>query len=209
MATLEEARNAISALVRDEKILAPIDYDLALGRALTYYSLFRPLVLSQTISTSANGEVPTSSITSFDQGFLGDLQVEYPISTSGWFNWLDRCDWSLEQTASGQVLRFYAVGAAQSVRIVHRVPHTVPATETSLLTVRGSDVQAVCQWAAAECLQMLADRYSGQTTEGVIMSADMAAFGKGADCEARAQTLRRLFTQHMSNAPGKAYVVRG
>src|SRR5215471_13355741 len=184
--TLDICKQTIAALVRDEKQLQPGDYLIALKRALLTYSQFRPRRKSQTLVVGGNASIQTANITEFDEGFINQMMIEYPITNLGPPWWLDPAAWSLEDLDSGQVIRFFSIAPGESVRIVHRCPHVMPTDDQTTLTVRDSDAQAVCTLAADECLQMLADKYSSQTSETNVLTADIAHFmSKGQDCEAR------------------------
>ena len=198
--TEEDIRDRIVKIVKDdaEKLAVPLDYLFALEQALTKYSQYRPRVLSQIIAVTANAELDTASITSFDPGFIDQIQIESPISTTGKPTFLDRNDWIIIDTVVGtvntKVIRFIrGVNALANVRVVHRVLHVRPATPGAALTVRGSDANALVYWGASVCLQMLAHKYT-QSSEKQIMNADIANFeNKGRDYETRARTLRDQF----------------
>jgi hypothetical protein len=197
--TLSEARQLIQTLVKDEanKLDMVVDFDQALGKALAFYSQKRPKVLSQTVAVGANAQVLTSAITDFDEGFIDQMMIEYPIlNGSGDQTWLWRDTWELQTSNSGEVIRFYTVPEGQNVRFVHRVKHVLPVGDDVALTVRESDTEALCTLAAAEALQMLANIFT-QTTDKYPQS-DFAAFGnKGSDYESRARAYRRLFLDHI------------
>lgn len=196
---LGEARLLIQSLVKDEanKLDLVADLDRALKMALATYSKYSPRVLSQTLAVGTNGEILTSAITSFDEGFIEQMQIEYPILTgAGKQTWIDRSEWDLQQGTAGQVIRFYTIGQGQNVRVVHRVKHVLPASDTLALSVPESDTEAVCNLAAAEALQMLARLFT-QTIDKYPQSDFVNFSNKGADYEARSKTHRRIFKDHI------------
>jgi hypothetical protein len=199
---LSEARDLVIATVRDDaaKLSIPVAYDNALKKALAHYSQFRPRVLSQTVVCGASSQILTSAISDFDQGFLEQMRVEYPILTGpGYQTWLERDEWELQQIDAGQVIRFCSVQVGSSVRFVHRVKHVIPLDDALAMTVRESDSEAVCNWASAEALIMLANLFT-QTVDK-MPQADFANFSnKGADYQSRANALKRLFYDHLNAA---------
>jgi len=197
---LSEAREMIVGAVKDEagKLTTPDDYDFALKKALARYSQYRPRRISQTVATGANGEILTSAITDFDEGFIDRLQIEYPIATtSGTQTFLDSWQWEYQLSDSGMVIRFLdsipAVGV--NVRIIHRVKHSWPTSEDTALTVPEADTEAVCSLAIAECLQILSNLFT-QTVDK-YPQADFTNFStKGQDYSYRAKNYRDLFDEH-------------
>jgi hypothetical protein len=202
--TLDICKQTIVALVRDDKQLQPGDYLIALKRALQTYSQFRPKRKSQTLIVGGNSSILTANIAEFDEGFINQMMIEYPITQSGPPIWLDSAEWCLQDLDAGQAIRFFTIPSGESVRIVHRCPHQLPTDDQLTLTVRESDAQAVCSLAAAECLQMLGDKYSSQASETNVLTADIAHFmSKGQDCEARGNKLRAGFYDHLKAATAR------
>jgi hypothetical protein len=211
--TVEEAIVEMRATVRDQALklgnlksgtgndlVAGFNaYQTAFGRGLAVYSQLKPRKLSQTVFCGANGRVPTSSITEFDEGFVDLMRIEYPIIPLGEPNWLEDSDWQLDLDGSVQVIRFTQIipGEGQQVRIVHLVPHKAPLDFTGACTVVDSDMPAVVNWSAAECLQMLADEYA-QASEHTVASADIATFvNKSGIYSSRAVEMKKQFFLHL------------
>jgi hypothetical protein len=214
--TLADALNLIKTLVQDTAAkLEPEHYEAALKKALSYYSQFRPNVASQTIPCGANGKILASAITNFDEGFVEQMKIEYPIILRmGAPYWLDDDDWSYEQEDAGPLIRFIGVvpPLGANVRIVHRIKHVLPADPDDSLTVRESDTEAVCEWAAAEALQMLSRLYT-QTVDK-MPQVDFANFqNRGGDYQSRANVHKRAFYDHLNAAGRREYsevaLVRG
>ena len=197
---LEELREQMKPYVRDEKILDLPDYNLAIDSALSQYSQIRPRQLSQTAVVRSTFDVLTSSIADFDEGFFDMIEIEYPIAGPGKPVYLWKRYYTLYETSGGQVVRFFTVPGGETVRFQHYAPHVRPVDDETAITVRGSDLAAVIKWAASEALTMLANRYSGQSTESSVLTADIAGFvSKGRDCEERAKTLRGLVYDHFAS----------
>jgi hypothetical protein len=221
--TVDEAITEIRATVRDQakklsnlKDVADFDaYETGFKRGLAMYSQLRPRVFSQTLSCGANGRIPTSSISNYDEGFIDLMRIEFPIVDLGSPNWLDRSDWQLDLDGAVRVIRFTEVIPAegQQVRIVHPVPHKMPADTTGLCTVIDSDMPAVVNWSAAECLQMLANEYA-QASEHTVAQADIATFvNKSQIYSSRAAEMKKQFFLHLRagryRARGETQLVRG
>lgn len=228
MTTLLEAVAKIKLLTRDDsgKLEDPTDYYDCLETALSFYSRLKAQQVTQDVACDANGEIAVSSITDFDENFLPQLQIEYPISTSGYptpvapalwgFGGLYRgfgqsagnrylalTEYMIYQAPTGRKIRFLNIRSA-TVRILHRIIHKLPVDNASVtdpdgdLTVPDSDLIAVCWLAAAEALQILATFYANTTDQAA--GADFVGFTtKSNQYEARAKTLRSKFDDHMEN----------
>lgn len=190
-------------------------YETAFGRGLAVYSQLKPHRLSQTVLCGANGRIPTSSIAEFDEGFIALMRIEYPIVPLGEPNWLEDSDWQLDLDGSVQVIRFTEIvpGEGQPIRVVHLVPHRVPSDLTGACTAIDSDMPAVVNWSAAECLQMLADEYA-QSSEHTVAAADIATFvNKSGIYSSRAAEMKKQFFLHLRagryRARQQMNVVRG
>lgn len=202
---LSEARKLIIGTVKDqaEKLKNPNDYDFAIRQALAQYSQYRPRRISQTIATEANGQILTSAITDFDEGFINRLQIEYPIATTaGVQTFLDSWQWEYQLSDSGMVIRFLdsipSVGT--NVRIIHRVKHSFPAGEDTALTVPEGDVEALCNLATAECFQMLSALFT-QTVDKYPQADFVNLNTKSQDYSYRAKNYRDLFVEHVRPSP--------
>lgn len=227
--TVEEAIIEMRATVRDQAqklgnlkagngndLVAGFNaYETAFARGLAVYSQLKPHRLSPTVSCGANGRVPTSSIAEFDEGFIDLMRIEYPIVPIGEPNWLEDSDWQLDLDGSVQVIRFTEIvpGEGQLVRVVHMVPHKAPSGFTGACTVPDSDMPAVVNWSAAECLQMLADEYA-QSSEHTVAAADIATFvNKSGIYSSRAAEMKKQFFLHLRagryRARQRMNVVRG
>ena len=216
--TLQQTINRVKGLVKDDsdKLDDPIDYYDAIETALTSYSQLRPRLASQDIMTDANGEVVCASINDFDEAYLGLLQIEYPINTSGYRNLLDSEDVESYVAPSGRRLRM-VIAANVTARIHYYTFHALPRdvddnpNPAGLLTVRASDIPALCWLAASNALQMLSNYY--KNTADKSTGADFVAFTtKSQEYAKGARDMKQKFDNHIEAGRGlvpQAQIVRG
>jgi hypothetical protein len=167
------------------------------------------------VSCGANGRIAVSSIAEFDEGFANLMAIEYPLMPVGCPSWLEDYEWQLDLDGTALVIRFTETIPAQGdqVRIVHLAPHKAPSGFTGACTVIDSDMPAVVNWGAAECLQMLADEYA-QSSEHTVAQADIANFvNKSGIYSSRAAEMKKQFFLHLRagryRARQNVSVVRG
>jgi hypothetical protein len=185
-------------------------YESGLALALSTYSMRVPLRKTQTINCGANGMILTSAITGFDEGFISYLQVEHPVAVSGPPNWMTPDAYILDILDTGQVIRFVDAipNTGDPCRIVHHVPHVAPNDDSAPFTVRGSDMNAVCHLAGANCLRMLSTYY-GQTTNKPRITTDgsLSVFQTlSAEYTKLAAVEQGIYDAHMTIAYGGAAI---
>jgi len=220
----DEALAGIVARVRDEAgklgdgpdtvSETPAAYEIALKAGLSFYSKIRPRRRTQTIPCGANGRILCSSITDFDQGFIGLLGFEYPIIEAGEPSWLSDDDWILDQDQDGiDLIRF--VGsippAGALVRVASFCEHKLP-DPTVAFTVTDSDMQVVIVFAAAEAMFILSAEYA-QSSEHTILNAQISiSINKSDTYRSRGNELRKRAFESLRATrlhSGSVEVVRG
>ena len=193
--TREQFRAEIRSLIRDGAgVLSPPDYERLIDRALEAYSRKKPREVVLDVASDGSGDQAVSALTGFDEEFSGDPQIEYPISTSGEPEYVDRRDWSFYRKPSGLVIRFAnAIASGAQVRYAYKAPHAI--TEEAA-TLPDSDFFAFCKLAAAEGCTELAQHYT-QTSEGQIIQTDVAIFqSKARDYATRGRDYRKEANEH-------------
>lgn len=201
MKTTTDYKQEVGELMQDGASIIPsTDYDGLIDRALEQYSRARP----RTVVTDRPGAsvIPVLDLAGFDKEFSGDPEIEYPISTEGEPNLLDRRDWLFYYSASGATIRLRATPASgEQVRFTYKAQHQV--TE-STSTVPESDFFAVCKLAAAEGCEQLARHYT-QVSGGQIADVDLSnAPSKAKEYEDRATRLRKQYKEHVGGGSGES-----
>lgn len=173
----------------------PDDVRKAITRALEQYSKKNPRQIVMDLLGDGTGEFAVSALTGFDSEFSGDVKIEYPISTSGEPNWIDRRDWNYYRKPTGLVIRMTPTpGLGQNARFLFKGVHS---TTSAASTVPESDFAAVSKFGAAECCEDLARHYT-QTSEGRFLQGDQAVYlSKAKEYEDRARTLRKQASEHV------------
>ncbi|MEW6212552.1 MAG: hypothetical protein AB1631_29775, partial [Acidobacteriota bacterium] len=175
------------------------------------YSRIRPQELVKDIDTDGTGVLSLASLTSFEYDFSAELKIEYPISTSGEPNYIDRRDWFFHRTPSLVQVRLLGEkpNGAANTRITYKAPHKIDTRsheETDLAnppvaittTIPDSDFEALCKEAACEACKMLANFYAQTGDPGAFVNADMSYMrSKSGEYAARAKELHRDFEAHM------------
>jgi hypothetical protein len=194
---LADYRTEISRLIKDGAAIlsVPGDIDVVLLRALEQYNKRVPRKVVLDVTSDGTGEVAISALTGFDEEFSGDPEIEYPISTSGKPNLIERRYWQFYRKPTGLVIRFDdAVSSGADIRFNFNALHTVTALAT---TVPESDFYALCKLAAAEGCDDLS-RHFTQTAEKTFIQADSASYNtKAREYESRAKRLREQFNSHV------------
>lgn len=177
----------IAAFVKDgsgsRAVLQTTEQKLALATALRAYSRLKPLVVVLDVPVTSS-VLNTANLTGFDFDFNSELSIEYPISTGGEPNTLDRRSWSFYRSPSGIVIRFLdEVTNAAEVRVTYCKAHSIdtrsheqtdlatPAVAIST-TVPDVDFEAICKKGAAEQFKMLAGYYNQTGEGGSFVNAD-------------------------------------
>lgn len=191
MFVLENYLSEIGRLLADgAAIINPTDYASLLARGLDVYSTSVANEVVLDLVSGGTGEFKLSDLTGFDEQFSGDVKIEYPISTSGEPEYLDRRDWSFyrKPAPTGKIIRLVEKPATgHLVRFTFKARHAVTADDS---TVADSHFYAVCNLAAADGCEQLS-RYYTQTAETSPLPGDASIFQtKGCEYEMRAKTLR-------------------
>lgn len=226
--TLLQAVAKVKIVSRDDsgKLDNPDDYYDCLETALSAYSMLQAKQVTQDVACDANGEIAVSAITDFDENFLPQLKIEYPISTAGFaspvapavwgfgglyrgfgqrsgYRYLAFTEYIIYQSPTGKKIRFVNIRSA-TVRILHRTIHKLPVDNSGAtdpagnLTVPDSDVVAVCWLAGAEALDRLAAFYANTTDQAT--GVEFVGFSTKSDqYERRAKKLREKFDEHLKN----------
>lgn len=193
---LADYRTEIGRLIKDGAAVlsVPADIDVLLLRALEQYNKRVPRKVVLDITSDGTGQVAVSALTGFDEEFSGDPEIEYPISTTGEANLLDRRDWKFYRTPTGLVIRFLGGLSLNAIaRFSYNGLHTVTLTTT---TVPESDFYALCKLAAAEGCDDLS-RHFTQTSENSFLQGDQAIYqSKAREYEARGRELRKQSSAH-------------
>jgi len=197
-------REQIKKLLKDGAEIIPVgDYDNLIDRGLEIYSRKVSRVIVIDLTSDGSGEFPVSALTGFDEEFSGDPEIEYPISTSGEPNMIDRREWRWyrKPEPTGQVIRFASAPSNGSdVRFTFKVPHVVTETTT---TVKQSDFHALAKLMAAEGCDDLSQHYR-QTSEKSIINADMAIYQtKSSEYANGAKAYRKQFYEHIGVSEDK------
>src|SRR5689334_332187 len=91
----------ISRLIRDgAKILSPPDLDALIDRALEVFKRKKPLDTVIELTSDGSGDFAVTDLTGFDEEISGDPQIEFPVTTSGEPEFLDRRDWQFYRKPS-------------------------------------------------------------------------------------------------------------
>lgn len=192
----KDYRAQIKALLKDgANIIGPGEYEGLIDRALETYSRKVPLVVVQDLPSDGSGAFAVSDLTGYDEEFSGDPEIEYPISTSGDPNTLDRREWRFYRAPLGLRMRFASAPPnGADVRFTFKSPHAITETTT---TVKESDFHALCKLAAAEGCDDIAQHYR-QTSERSILSADQAIYQtKASEYDRAAAKYRQAFNDHI------------
>jgi hypothetical protein len=181
-------------------IIPQADYSAdggVIDRANEVYSRRMPRKEVLDLVSDGTSEIAVSALTGFDEEFSGDPVIEYPISTSGDPNTLERRSWNFytKPAPVGLVIRMSITPpAGQAIRVTFKVPHSITDSGS---TIKASDFQAFCKLVAAEACDDLSRHYT-QTSERPQMGVDQAFFtSKSREYESRAKTLRRQFDEHI------------
>ena len=188
------------------------DIDSCASSALAIYSEKRPNILVAEIIADFTGAIFVSTLPNFDEGFLEQTQIEYPIVPNGRPIFLGRDEWEAYRTTVGLAVRLiYLAPLGQTVRLSYRVPHVFPSDDVTALTIRASDFDALCHLAASLVNGKLASFYV-QTTDNVLSDA-VDYKTRRTEYEARAKWERQQYDDHIDQARQRTYgrttLVRG
>lgn len=197
-----------SRLVQDGLALNPDDMSAAIDSARATHSRHRPLRKSIDLIGDGSGVFNVADLTGYVEEFSGDPEIEFPISTSGDPNPMDRRSWIWYRHPT-EALQIRLLGAkptaSQSVRFEFNVLHLIDdsaavdaETGLSATTIPDADFFAFCKLVAAEQLDQLAQFFT-QTGEGteVTMGGQSFYSTKGKEYEARAKKNRTQYEQHV------------
>ncbi|MEK6323622.1 MAG: hypothetical protein AABN33_18430 [Acidobacteriota bacterium] len=190
MSVLKDYTDEVKRQLADGSIIiAPDDYPKLVVQAVLLYSnkIQREVVLD--LPSDGSGEFAISALTGFDEELSGDVEIEYPISTSGSPNTLDRRSWRFYRKPAGKVIRLESKPAAgQQVRFTFAAKHSI--TEAAS-TIADAHFDAVCKLAAAEGCEQLARHYKQTSESGEVTIGGQAFFGtKDKAYESGAKLLR-------------------
>ena len=183
----------ISRLIRDgATILTPPDLDALIDRALEVYKRKKPLDSVIELTSDGSGDFAVADLTGFDEEISGDPQIEFPVTTSGEPEFIDRRDWQFyrKPAPDGLVIRVSAgIGAGDAVRFHFKGDHSITADGS---TIPASDFFAFCKLAAGEGCDDLS-RHFTQTGEQSLFQGMSGAYyqSKAKEYETRAKELRK------------------
>lgn len=212
MATLKVARGKVKGLVRENtgKILQePDDLDDAIERALETHSKDDPISVVVDLTSDGSGAFDTADLEDesgelvFDADFSGDIEIEYPISTTGDPNTLDRRAWRFYQTPETVQVRLdEAIPGGDSFRVTFKAPRVLKQNahdnpdEDATLRVSSKNLKAFYKLAAAEACQVVSVHYSQTADKGT--GNDFVQFtSKAKVYENRGKTYRTQYAEHM------------
>jgi hypothetical protein len=182
----------VSRFIRDgAAILSAPDIDKLIDRAAEVYKRLKPLDTVIELTGDGSGDFLVTDLTGFDVEISGDPSIEYPVTTSGKPEFLDRRDWTFyRKTApAGLVIRLSAgISAGEKVRFHFKGDHSIT---TGGSTIPPSDFFAFCKLAAAEGCDDLAQHFT-QTGEQALFQGMSGAYyqSKATEYEKRAKKLR-------------------
>ncbi|HKQ06609.1 MAG TPA: hypothetical protein VJ464_15860 [Blastocatellia bacterium] len=181
----------VQRLIRDGAGILANDYDALIDRALEVYKRKRPLDIVIEL-TSDSSDFAVSALAGFDEEISGDPMIEWPVTTSGEPEFLDRRDWQFyrKPAPDGLVIRVSAgIGSGEKVRFHFKGGHTIDADGS---TIPASDFFTFCKLAAAEGCDDLA-RHFTQTGEQAMFSAMSGSYyqSKAKEYEQRGASLRK------------------
>ncbi len=181
----------IIAIVADSsaKLVNPDDYQTMLTAALRTYSKHQPNT-SVTDITGDGGHdyaLPAGWV----DGVSIIKAIEYPVGSVP-ADLLDSDAYQIYQDTAAKKIRL--LNNAPSATETFRLTYTVPRTE---VTVLSNDEDAVCNLAAANALDMLANAWL-QLGDSSI-NADVVNYrSKSAEAASRAKATRKLYFSHMN-----------
>ncbi len=200
--TLNDYTNAqgtgrVDVLIQDKsKKLSAADRLAFVGKAIVQrYSKDRPREMVTDLSGQGTGQMPFPAIDGgpvYEEGFSEIRQLEYPIGEIP-PSLVQNYEWSFYRTPAGPVLLFSAITPSEQeqVRMTWTARHTADAS-----TVPDCDFDAVCDLAAAYCLEALAAIYA-QTGDSSI-AADIVNYrSKGQEYASLAKLARKRYYAHM------------
>lgn len=180
----------VIGIVKDTsgKLVNPDDYSRNISSAIKRYSKHRPDVAVKDIASSDGHDLDLPA--GWSEGFSVVTAIEHPIGNVP-VSLIDPEDYGLYQSPAGKKIRLAADSLPSNDKV--RVSFTIPRSAT---TVPDIDVDAVCNLAAALCLEDLANVYL-QTSDPTI-AADVVNYRtKSSEASARAKRLMQLYKDHM------------
>ncbi|MBI5075630.1 MAG: hypothetical protein HZB62_10770 [Nitrospirae bacterium] len=179
------------AIVADSsaKLVNPDDYQAKLTAALKTYTGHRPDTAVVDITGDAGHDYALPA--GWVEGVSRILSIEYPVDSVP-AALLDNDEYQIYQATAAKKIRLLnnAPAATETVRVTF----TTPRTEATVLV---SDEDAVCDLAAAACLEQLANLFV-QTSDPTIQADVVNYRSKSQEAASRAKTLRGLYKAHMN-----------
>ena len=193
---LDQFQKQRDAVLQDAaRKLASGDRDAMLAQAiLQRYSKDRPqqLVSDVTADGTPYLPLPTSSQGNFEEGFSTVLQLEYPIGGVPPTILLEE-EWTMYRNPSALkvLLTAQTPSAGQSVRVTWTARHPDDGS-----TVPDFDFEAVCDFAAALCLEALAKTYA-QTGDPTIGADSVNYRTKGQEYLSLSKAVQKRYFDHL------------
>jgi len=199
---LQDFIDQSAGLVQDGmRALKPEDWKSAIDSAKETYSRHRTRRLVIDLAGDGTGVFNVSDLTGYVEEFSGDPEIEFPISTSGEPNPMDRRSWTwYRHPTEGLQIRMLEdkPSASESARFTFRVIHEIGESDADETTIPDTDFFAFCKLVAAEELDQLAQFFT-QTGEGTEVTMGGATFyqSKAGEYEKRAKKYRTQYDSHI------------
>jgi len=197
MSQLSDYNSQVSTLIKDDaNFISSDDIDDAIAMAVTRYSLHRPL--KKVDEYAGDGGYDYDLPTDWVQGFSRIVSVEYPYDEQD-PNYINKEDWTIFLKLVGEVqtyvLRFLAIKpvAADSIRVLYTIPHSVNGSASTVYT---NDFDAVCALAASIACGMIARKFL-QTSDPTIGADAVNYAAKSSAAASRAKELYKSYLDHL------------
>lgn len=190
MSKQSDIKNRVIGIVRDDsgKLIDPDDFDRIINAAINKYSKYRPAL--KVADVAGNGTHDYALPTGWIDEFSAIRNIEYPLGDVP-ESLLNGDDYAIYQSPTDKKIRLirYSPAATESFRVTFTIPRTDA-------TIPDNDVDALCNLAAAFCLEELANLFT-QTSDPNI-AADVVNYRtKSFEFTARAKRLMQLCKEHM------------
>jgi hypothetical protein len=171
-----EYATEIARFIRDGAgILLPDDIDKLIDRANEVYTRQEPLDIVIELTSDGSDEFKVADLTGFSAKISGDQKIEFPVTTSGEPQYLDRRDWTLyrKPAPDGLVIRI-STGVGNGVKVRFHFKGTHAITEEGS-TIPPEHFFAFCRLGAAEGCDDLANHFT-QTGEQALFQGMNGAY---------------------------------
>jgi hypothetical protein len=188
-----DLRDIIIRTVTDDTGRIADEYDMKLAEAIRRYSGFKPAIEVEDIIGAGSNDID------MPQGWVDDFSiiqsVEHPPGRMP-ANILDTDEYQIYQSPDGKKLRLLTLCPSTTELI--RVTYTIMRTDG---TIPDADIDAVCNLAAALCLDLLANQ-SVQSGDPTIAADSVNYRTKSSEYAARAKRHMQLYKEHMGIKDG-------